>query len=119
MMKVLAITTLLFTATTYAEMWVLIDGDSECPDVLEVNEASYVILNDCYGLDPKNPIIESGSFTSGDGYFSFLLRKVEQPSFLKGDSKSKKFRTLKSPNDELHLQDGSRVFKFRQHYVPK
>jgi len=119
MMKILAITTVLFTATTYAEMWVLVDGDAECPDVLEINEANYVILNDCYGFDPKNPIIESGSFDSEDGYLSFSQRKVEQPSFLKGNSKSKKFRILKSPSDELHLQGESRVFKFRQHYGPK
>ena len=119
MIKILAITTFLFTATTYAEMWVLVDGDAECPDVLEINQANYVILNDCYGFDPKNPIVESGNIDSEDGYLSFLQRKVEQPSFLKGDPESKRFKMLKSSSDELHLQDETRVFKFRRHYAPK
>ena len=119
MMKILTITALLFTATTYAEMWVLVDGDAECPDVLVVKEASYIILNDCYGIDPKNPIIESGRFKSENGYFSFIQSKIDQPSFLKGDSISKKFKVLKSPGDELHLKDKSKVFKFRLHNGPK
>jgi hypothetical protein len=119
MIKILAITTLLFAHSANAELWIQVGGGSECPDVLELNESSYVIFNDCYGVDPKNPIIESGALNREGEYLSFWQRKVKELSFLTGDAKSQRLKVLEGSSNELHLLGESRLFIFRQYNVPK
>ena len=61
--------------------WGLIEPGSECPYVLSFNgEGRYVIFNDCYGLDPRNPIVETGQFILNNGApasIEFVNRKLE------------------------------------------
>ncbi len=51
----------------------------ECPDILVLEEnGSYKILNDCYGVDPINPIIETGdwSFNEKDNILKLINRDL-------------------------------------------
>ena len=101
-----------------AETWLQYGNNIECPDALELRNESYSIFNDCYGFEPKEPIIETGKIEIDGEYISFLYRKVQQRSFLQGDAKSQKLKILVKTSNELHLQDGSRIFRFKIINVP-
>lgn len=113
MSKILAVFILAISIWANAQTWIQHGDDIECPDVLNIQGESYIIFNDCYGFDPKEPIIETGKIAWEGDYISFLYRKVRQRSFLQGDAKSQKLKVLKNNGSELHLQDESRVFKFK------
>lgn len=57
------------SAAKYAGKWVLVEvvGSNvalECPDAIELSASgSYEVLNDCYGPDPRRPVVESGSWS--------------------------------------------------------
>ncbi len=40
-----------------------VDKSPECPDRIEfINNGSYIIYNDCYGLNNKYPVVERGNW---------------------------------------------------------
>jgi hypothetical protein len=57
-----------------AESWMQTteNGDPvECPDVIEIDDGQYRVLNDCYGMDTQRPIIETGKYSCGAGKITF------------------------------------------------
>ncbi len=50
--------------TIIGSWWIVEETGSPCPDFLVFEEnMSYVVLNDCHGLDHKNPVVERGKWT--------------------------------------------------------
>ena len=63
-----------FYSAASAESWMQTSeegGPLECPDVIELSNGQYHVLNDCYGMDPKRPVIETGEYSCGAGRITF------------------------------------------------
>jgi hypothetical protein len=76
--------------------WGLIEPGNGCPYVLSFDsEGGYTVLNDCYGLDPRNPIVETGQFIFSNGMLGsveFVNRKLNGGyDFLGSDASNKVF----------------------------
>ncbi|GAA6135174.1 hypothetical protein NBRC116188_19640 [Oceaniserpentilla sp. 4NH20-0058] len=57
--------------------WSLIEKNTGCPySILFRKNGVYEILNDCYGFDPKLPIVEKGRFYIGNNEISFTKREI-------------------------------------------
>ncbi len=118
MSKIVALSIFLLSFSANAETWIQYDEKIECPDVLELSGNNFIIFNDCYGLDPKEPIIETGKVEIGNNYFFFSDRKIKQQSFLQENTKRQKLKVLLKTKDELKLQSGTKVFMFKRIKLP-
>ncbi|MBQ4810263.1 hypothetical protein J8M20_02900 [Pseudoalteromonas luteoviolacea] len=114
MFRLITISIFLMSFPASAYTWLQYGEELECPDALEFNGDNYIIYNDCYGFDPREPIIESGHIETDNDYVYFLNRKVKQQSFLQGHTKSQKLKILLRNEHELNLQRGSRIFMFKR-----
>lgn len=83
----------------------------ECPDLLMLRkDGSYSVLNDCYGVDLRNPTTEVGKWAFGEGNdeLSFERRQFEGNYFLGGDpSDPLVAKALRVSEDEIVLQFNS------------
>ncbi|WP_125561731.1 hypothetical protein [Pseudoalteromonas rubra] len=118
MSRIIAIFTFLLNFPASADTWLQFGEELECPDALKLKGGNYRIYNDCYGFDPKEPIIESGNIEFDNDYFYFFNRKVNQPSFLQNGAQSQKLKVLLRNKHELNLQKGTRVFIFKRITLP-
>jgi hypothetical protein len=61
--------------------WGLVETGNECPYVLSFDsEGGYMVLNDCYGLDPRAPVVETGQFIFNNrtsGGIEFVDRELK------------------------------------------
>lgn len=74
--------------------WEQVNSQSEqieCPNIIIFGKKTYRILNDCYGDDPKSPIMETGEFKQSDNALVLTHRKI-------------KTSDLFSNQDDLHFQ---------------
>ena len=74
--------------------WGLVEPGNECPYILSFDrEGEYMVLNDCYGLDPLNPVVETGQFfftNNALGVIEFANRKLKgEFDFLGSDASNK------------------------------
>ncbi|KZN40379.1 hypothetical protein N483_17655 [Pseudoalteromonas luteoviolacea NCIMB 1944] len=81
---------------------------------MKLQGESYSIYNDCYGVDPRNPIIETGSITLDESHIIFHARKIKQASFLQGGASSQTLIVLLKSDTKLHLRYGKSIFKFKK-----
>lgn len=73
-------------------------------------DGSYSVLNDCYGVDLRNPTTEVGKWAFGEGNdeLSFERRQFEGNYFLGGDpSDPLVAKALRVSEDEIVLQFNS------------
>ncbi|MEH6638605.1 MAG: hypothetical protein V7717_04980 [Porticoccaceae bacterium] len=118
MRRILAFCTLLLSFSAQSETWLQFGDGIECPDALELRDQSYTIFNDCYGFDPRNPVIETGQIEKEEEYIYFSSRKVKQVSFLQDGTTSLKLKVLLKTDSDFHLQSGLKIFKFKIINVP-
>lgn len=112
---IVILTSLLFTSVTFAETWIQVSDGTymlECPDAITFDKEKYVIFNDCYGLDPKYPVIETGRYENKEGFISFIQREPTQQSFLGEDTRDRKL-TLERKYSSVRLSDGAITFYFK------
>jgi hypothetical protein len=60
----------------------------ECPDVIKIDASKkYEVLNDCYGIDPKHPLLEEGiwSFNEKEKKLTFKNRVFKLQQFQGAD----------------------------------
>lgn len=114
-MKIFVSIPLLMCASiAIAESWRQVSDGTymlECPDFIEFSSVTYEILNDCYGEDPRYPVIETGSYSIEKDFIVFTERQPKQESFLSGDAKSQNLELHRS-DDSIKLVDGSNIFYF-------
>ncbi|WP_298445769.1 hypothetical protein [uncultured Ferrimonas sp.] len=113
MSKVWIILFLFFSSAINAEEWIQKEAGIECPDLIKFESNKYYIFNDCYGFDPKNPIIESGEFKKRNNVYHLFNRQIEQQSFLLNKSATVDLKVTFQPNGEVVFKNGSNhnVFK--------
>lgn len=52
------------------------DCCAECPDLIEFrSNYSYIVLNDCYGNDPRKPIVETGKWEVAESSKKVILKE--------------------------------------------
>lgn len=113
------LTSLIFLASaTHSASWIEVSGDYECPNLLILFESRYEVFNDCYGFDPRSPVIDSGRFEEIDGHFIFSERKIEQPSFLGGRGVMS-FEVISKTNTALRIRTGSITHTFKTYSSAK
>lgn len=116
MSKLLPIFLSIFSLDVAAEVWFQTEKDGsaiECPDVVVIGDSNYRILNDCYGQDPKNPVIESGIAVVNEEAVSFTDREVFQSTFVGAGQRNVQFKRSRVGDDLLHLSNESGTFYFR------
>lgn len=74
--------------------WGLVESGNECPYVISFDsEGGYMVLNDCYGLDHRAPVVETGKFIFNNGTpgsIEFVDRKPKGGfNFLGGNANNK------------------------------
>lgn len=84
---------------------------AECPDLLVLRkDGSYSVLNDCYGVDMRNPVTEVGEwiFGNGNNELSFESRKFEGNYFFGSESSDPLIaKVIRVSEDEMILQFNS------------
>lgn len=50
----------------------------ECPNAIIFKSSTYEVLNDCYGHNPKHPIIETGKYKHSINILEFTDRNTRQ-----------------------------------------
>ncbi len=116
MSKLLPILLSILCLDAAAEVWFQTEKDGsaiECPDVVVIDKSEYEILNDCYGLDPKHPVIESGVVVMEKDAVSFVDREVSESTFLGEGQRNVQFKRSRVGDGILHLSNGSDIFYFR------
>jgi len=109
---------LLASSIVRSKSWIEVSGDYECPDLLIFSGSEYEVINDCYGINPRKPVIDSGSFEIKDGYFIFTDRKNEHSSFF-GSGATGKFEIILKTENELHIRVGDIIHEFQAHPLNK
>ena len=117
-MKILFASLIVITSLAHSQSWIEVSGDYECPDLLVLSASKYEIYNDCYGFDPRNPIVESGNIERNEGIITFSDRTIEQPSFL-GEEGNKEFEILVKTEKELSIKAGEVIHSFTAYPVDK
>jgi len=119
MNRLIFLTFVFISTAVKADSWILTNDDTECPDVIEFDESRYIILNDCYGFNPKHPVIEMGVIIKTGNAITFLERNIKQQSFLQHGDKPQTYNVTTNTIDKLYLQKGSVVYKFKKHTLVK
>ena len=79
----------------------------ECPDVLRFNtNKKYCIYNDCFGPDPKQPIVETGQWELKINILSLKQRKFTTNYFFFSADKTIQFNLVRISSDTLCLEYG-------------
>lgn len=89
-----------------------VDDDAiECPDLLAFDsDGSYSILNDCYGIDPRNPVTESGKwvFNPSESQLQLNDRVFVANYSLRDPTEELRVRVEKLSGDALILTFGEK-----------
>jgi hypothetical protein len=117
-MRIFFASLIIITSLAHSESWIEVSGDYECPDLLVLSESMYEIYNDCYGFDPRNPIVDSGNIERNEGVITFTKRTIKQPSFL-GEEGNKEFEVLIKTEKELSIRSGDVIHSFKVFPVAK
>ncbi|MBQ4836585.1 hypothetical protein [Pseudoalteromonas luteoviolacea] len=103
-----------FSFSVYSQAWLQVESNVECPDLLKLQGERYSIYNDCYGTDPRHPIIETGNIILNENHITFHTRSINQDSFLQRGTNSIKLIVLLKTDAKLHLRYGKSIFKFKK-----
>lgn len=106
----------LFSANLLADTWLQVGEDGymiECPDAIELEESRYTIFNECYGVDPRNPVVEIGSYKLIENQVSFFEEYSSHESFVSIGSGIRKFKVQKNGKSLLLIR-GEEVVHFKK-----
>jgi hypothetical protein len=53
---------------------------AECPELIVFSKGTYKVLNDCYGTDMRNPVIETGFYTLDNDQTKISFNRQEPVS---------------------------------------
>jgi len=79
----------------------------ECPDLLTLkDDGSYLVLNDCYGVDIKNPVTEKGDWVlKGERNLILMSREFESNYYFFDDTSDPlKIKVVQILEEEMILQ---------------
>lgn len=100
-------------------MSVGMDGDvMECPNLLTFSsDGRYSVRNDCYGMNPRNPVTESGKwvFNSGDSQIQFRDRAFVTNYFLWEPVEELRVRVEELFRNTLTLAFGKKAAQFESY----
>lgn len=82
----------------------------ECPNVIIFSEHKYRMLNDCYGHDPRDPIMETGDFEKSENSLTLTNRKVKVDDLFT-HREDIQFELLRSSNS-IQLRNSERSYYF-------
>ena len=116
MRKLILVAIFVCSGAANSDVWETVAEDGskiECPSFLFIDGGSYEVLNDCYGMEPKHPVVESGRIEQSESSVSFIDRAVDQPVFIGDGDDDVEFSVVERGGDYIVLGLDSRLYRFQ------